>query len=89
MIFLAGKLLGECGGATTHAAPSTGNTSRAALRCCRLTMIVNKHDGIAPQLTLLAKVQFVGPRGGLHAVRGEWDNDRRGEKTGESRGGCR
>jgi hypothetical protein len=50
---------------------------------------VNKHDGIAAQLTPLAKVQFVGPRGGLHAVRGEWDNGCRGEKTGESRGGCR
>ena len=45
-------------------------------------------DGIAPQLTPPAKVQFLGPRS-LHAVRGASDNDRCGGKSGESRGGCR
>jgi hypothetical protein len=40
MIFLAGKLLGECGGATTHAALSTGKQPKL-LRCSRPRIILN------------------------------------------------
>lgn len=86
MLFIAGNLPRECGGATIHTGAGDQKMTQAALEAAPSIAIVTRETGTALQL---AGVRLVGPCGSRHAVRGEWDNGPCGLKTVNGRVGCR